>query len=414
MANTVAKQKKKKKTPQSYPPGANGYFLDIAAKLGKAKWITAVVLAVTVLLCVIFAGGELSVYNLQYLMKHFDVNSEGNVGNFTTLKYESDASYAFGYYKDDFVIVNSTDISYYDMKGNSVLSDIVSMSDPQVITTEKYLYIYDQGNVSYTVYDSFFNVKSDVLEYPIRDLATTDEGSYAIVTRSLEYRGAVYVYDKNFKLKNEILKDKLVFDVAFASDASRFAVISAETNERGEFFTEIQSIKPGATEAEYTKIIEDCFPVSAGYFDNGNLGVLCQDRFVVLNSGGGIIGEYPFLEKNPTSCAYNGNCAVITLNENVIGVDSRLIVFDSSANVRTETVIDGQAKKLILDDSYAYTLLTDAVARTSLTDGTSVYEYTESNPLDVLVRGEDSLLLCYGNRVDAVQYAFTGVNNEEQ
>ena len=413
MADKVASQKKNKRKPQSYPPGANGQFLDVATKLGRAKWITAVLLAVTVLLCVIFAGDELTVYNVRYLMKHFDVNSEGNAGNFTTLKYESDASYAFGYYKDDFVIVNSTDIDYYDMKGNSVMSDSISMSSPRVITTEKYLYVYDQGNVSYSVYDSFFNVKSDTLDYPIRDMSASNDGSYVIVTRNLEYRGVVYIYDKNFTLKNEILKDKLIFDAAFAADGSRVAILSAETSERGEFYAEIQTIIPGRADAEFTKVIEDCFPVSAGFFDDGNLGVLCQDRFIVFDPAGEQVGEYLFYDNTPTAGVFNGNDAVVSFSENVIGVDSRLLVFDSSAAVKTEVVIDGQVKKIILDESYAYCLLTEAVSRSSLNDGITKYEYTESNPLDVLVRGEESLLLCYGNHVDFVQYAFTGISEEE-
>lgn len=405
--------KKENKKRKAYPPGADGKMLDVAAKIGRVKWIVAILLAVSVVLCVIFAGDELTVYNIQYLLKHFDVNSEGHSGNFTTLSYESDASYAFGYYKDDFVIVNSTDIDYYDMKGNSVMSDNIFMSDPQVITTEKYLYIYDQGNVSYSVYDSFFNVKSAVTDYPIRYLAASDEGSFAIVTRNIEYRGAVLIYDKNFKLKNEIFKDKLVFGASFAPDGSRLAILSAETSERGEFYAEIQSIIPGKGEAEFTRVIEDCFPVSAGYFDNGRLGVLCQDRFIVLDKDGETVGEYLFYDDVPGACSFNGKNAVISFSENVIGVDSRLRVFGDDATVKIESLIEGQVKKIVTDDSYAYTLLTDAVARTSLADGKSVYEYTDRNPLDFLVRGEASLLLCYGNHVDSVPYAFTGTNEEK-
>lgn len=410
MAVKTQKKKKDNKKIAGCPPGANEKFLSVAAALSKAKWITALILLFAVLSSVIFAGDELTVYNLQYLMKHFDVNSEGNSDNFATLKYESDASYSFAYYKDDFVIINSTNIDYYDMRGNSVMSDTLSMSDPTAISTEKYLYVYDQGNVSYSVYDSFFNVHSDVLQYPIRDFATCDEGSYAIVTRSLEYRGVVYFYDKNFKLKNEIYKDKLIFDVALSSDGSRIAVLSAETNERGEFYTEVQSLAQGSEEPEFTKTIEDCFPVGVGYFANGNLGVVCQDRLIVFGSGGGIIGEYKFVERTPTSCSFNGDVVTVSFGETVIGVNSRLLVFDAAATLKTETVIDGQVKKILLDDSYAYVLLTDAVARVDLSDGTTILEQTGSNPLDVLVRGAESLLLCYGNHVDSLVYAFTGIN----
>ena len=91
MAEKALTPKKNNKRPKAYPPGADGKLLDVAAKIGRAKWIVAIVLALSVVLSVIFAGEELSVYNVQYLLKHFDVNSEGNTGNFTTLNYESDA-----------------------------------------------------------------------------------------------------------------------------------------------------------------------------------------------------------------------------------------------------------------------------------------------------------------------------------
>lgn len=409
MANKDAHVKKNKKKTVQAPPGANGYFLEIADRIGKAKWITIFLLIAVMLLCVIFARGELSLYNFKYLLKHFDVNSEDNAGNFSTLRYDSDGSYAFGYYKDDLILASSTGLDFYDMRGSSVLSESHSMSLPKIVTTDNYLYVYDQGNNSYSVYDSFFGLKSETLDYPISKIVASDSGTFAIISKSLEYRSAVYILDKNFNTKSEVFKDKLVMDAAFSADGSLIAILSCETTEDGVFFAEVQALRPGKTEAEFTVTVEDCYPVSTTVFANGDIGVLASDRFMTFNSKGETTGEYLFGERAPTGCDYHGDYAVLSFNESVIGVRSEIVALDTSAKAVMQTSLEGQVKKLKAENSYAYAMLTDAVARINVSDGEVVYEYTESNPLDFIIRDEQSLLLCYSNRTQAVLYAFSGL-----
>lgn len=409
MANKDAPVKKNKKKAVQVPPGANGYFLEIADRIGKAKWITVFLLIGVMLLCVIFARSELSLYNFKYLLKHFDVNSEDNAGNFSTLRYDSDGSYAFGYYKDDLILASSTGLDFYDMKGSSVLSKTHSMSLPKIVSTDNYLYVYDQGNNLYSVYDSFFGLKSESLEYPISKIVAADNGTFAIISKSLEYRSALYIFDKNFNSKGEVYKDKLIMDAALSSDGAVIAVLSCETTEDGMFFTEIQALRPGKTEAEFTVKVEECYPVSTTVFSNGDIGVLASDRFITFDSKGEKTGEYLFAERAPTGCDYHGDYAVLSFNESVIGVRSEITVLDTAAQPVMQTSLEGQVKKLKAENSYTYAMLTDAVARIDVSSGQVVYEYTESNPLDFIVRDEQSLLVCYSNRTQSVPYAFSGL-----
>ena len=59
-------------------------------------------------------------------------------------------------------------------------------------------------------------------------------------------------------------------------------------------------------------------------------------------------------------------------------------------------------------------LLPDAVARVQTKTGQVAYEKTQSNPLDFIVRDETTLLVCYNNKTQAVNYAFIGLNLEDE
>ncbi len=409
----MAKAKKTKKKYADLPPGVTPYYLSISKALGRAKWVTVFLLVAALLACAVFARNEISLYNFRYLMKHFDINSEDNAGNFSTLRYEDNAAYAFGYYKDDLILASSTGVDFYDMRGNIVLSGTHAMSQPSLVSTDRYLYLYDQGGYTYSVYDSFFCIRTETLDYPISLIKASGSGVFAIVTRTVEYRSAVYIYDQNFRERSQIFKDKLIMDVNISADGSRVLALSLETDEQGAFFTEIQSVEPGKSDPVFTVTVEDCYPVQAAYFSDGGVGVLASDRYLAYDKDGTLLSEHRFAGQTPTACAFADNYAAVSFNQSVIGAKSTLYFYASDGSLSGPFSIDGQVKKLRGENGYVYALLTDAVARMKTDGSRTLYEYTEHNPLDFLVRDEQSILICYANRTQSVVYAFSAVNEEE-
>ncbi|MCI8331730.1 MAG: hypothetical protein HFE78_02755 [Clostridiales bacterium] len=409
----LASAEKKKKAADGL--SVNQYYIDIADRIGKIKWICSGLLLLAVIVSIVLGRSDLSFYNFQYLLKHFAVNSADDTSNFRELNYDSDGNYVFGYYKNDLVVVSKRGIDFYDMRGNSVLNGTHTLSKPQIVETDQYLYVYDQGFHTYSVYNSFACLKSVTTEYPIYKIAGSGSGVFALLTKSNNYKGVVSIYDKNFRTLSEVFKDKYIIDINVASDGSRVLLLSCDTNQEGEFFTEVQSVIPGKEEAELTVMIPDCFPLRAAYFSNGNIGVLCTGRFLTYNKQGTLISEIEFAGHETPTCDFADHYAALSFKKNAMGVESLVKVIDENGEETGGDIeVQGEIKKLSCEPTAVFALLTDAVARIDYRSGTVAYETVQGNPLDFIVRDEESFLICYNNKTQSVYYAFSDDYREDQ
>lgn len=415
MAKPASVEKIEKKNKAAAGLGVDSDYIRVAGYIGKAKWACSVLLLVTILLSVILGRSEITFYNFQYLLKHFLVNSADDSSNFRELTYDSDGSYSFGYYKNDLVVVSTRGVDFYDMRGQSVLTKAHAMSKPQMAVSEQYLYIYDQGFNTYSVYNSFSCLKTFTTDYPIYKIAGSDSGVYAVLTKANNYKGAVFIYDKNFKTLSEVFKDKYIIDVNLSADGGRVLVLSCDTDENGAFYTELQSIVPGREEAEFTVTIAERFPLCASYYENGNIGVLCAGLFETYNKKGEKIASFDFTGDTTPACGFGGDYAALSFRKNAIGVESLIKIISSDGSVQdAEIELQGEINRLKCEPTGVYALLPDAVARVQTKTGQVAYEKTQSNPLDFIVRDETTLLVCYNNKTQAVNYAFTGLNLEDE
>lgn len=396
----------KKRKNAASAPSVNRYYLTVSDSFGRAKWVFVFLLALLAAYTVIFNREQITVNNFRFLLKHFDVNSVDSSSNFEILKYSDNGNYVFGYYKDDLVVVSSTGVDFYDMHGNTVLSKSHSMSNPALTVSEDYLYVYDLGNNSYSVYNSFSCIKSATTDRPVNMISAGDTGIFALVTNSAEYRSVVQIYDKGFDLLSEISKNKLVIDVSISPDGKNALILSSETTNEGDFFTEVLMLRPGKSEPVYTVEFDDCFPISCSPLSGGGAGVLCSDRYITFDSSGNVLNEYFFTGKTPTTYVSGGEFAVLTFNKSVIGYDSSAVVFDKNGEIVNDITLSGQCNKSVIQNGYVYIMLTDKIARVDLRGGGVMYEKTQSNPIDFMVRGGDSLLVCYSDRTVAMPYAF--------
>lgn len=400
----------KKKKVTATAPGVNEYYISVSSRFGFAKWICVALFALFVAFTVLFTRDEITVNNLRYLMKHFDVNSVDSSSNFDILKYDDNGNYSFGYYKDDLAVVSSTGVDFYDMHGNAVMSNAHSMSNPALTVTENYLYVYDLGNKAYSVYNPFTCLKNVTTDYPVNMISAGDSGVFAVVTRDIEYRSKVQIYDKNFNLLSEVSKNKLIIDVSVSSDGRGVLILSCETTNEGDFFTEVTMVRPGKYEPVFSTETADSFPISCTALSGGGAGVLFSDKYIIYSPSGEAEFEYDFTGKTPTTYTSDGEYTALTFNKSVIGYDSSAIIFDKSGNIINDITVSGQCNKSIIENGYIFVMLTDAVARLDINSGEVLYEKTESNPIDFMVRGGDSLLVCYSDRTVSMPYSFVPDN----
>jgi hypothetical protein len=324
----------------------NEYYIDISRRFRLAKYLTIFLLAAFILVMLSVSRDNITVESFQYLLRYLDVGSSvySYTSDYKKIAYSADTEINFGSFRGDFVIADSTAVNIYSLSGLNVLSEASYISNPVIETSGNHLLVYDLGGNSYAIYNTFSKLFGETLSYPITGAANSDSGIYAIVTKTQEYRSAVYIYDRDFGMISRILKDKLVMDVDIKPDGSSILIVSAY-NLGGDFCTEIMTCDPYLDTATTLVTLNDLMPVKARYQADG-FTVVCDSKLLFYNNAGILQSEYSYNGEVPVYTLITDEYTFLAFSENVIGDTQRLLIFDSSGVQVAEKQVEGQIVRL--------------------------------------------------------------------
>jgi hypothetical protein len=306
----------------------NEYYIDISRRYRLAKYLTVFLLVSFIIVMLSLNRDSITIENFQYLVRYLDTDS--NVYRYTDYKkiaYSEDTEIKFGLYRGDVVIADSTAVNIYSPSGTNILNESSYISNPVIESSGRHLLVYDLGGNSYAFYNTFSKLFGETLPYPITGASNSDSGLYAVVTKTQEYRSAVYIYDRDFGLISRILKDKLVMDTDIKPDGSSVLIVSA-FNSGGEFCTEIMTCDPYSDTAGLLITHNDIMPVSACYQADG-FTVVCDSKLLFYNGEGILKNEYSFRGEIPVYSLISDEYTFLAFAENVIGDTQRLLIFNT-------------------------------------------------------------------------------------
>ncbi len=279
----------------------------------------------------------------------------------------------------------------YDSNGNTIMNEKLSYTSPMLVGGTNFNLCYDLGGTSFTILNTFSNLYSETLTYPINDATIADNGSFAIATSSREYRTTVLLYDSDFKLRSRIYKDKYLTDVKLKKDASELVIAGINAKD-GDYYSEISLIETGSDK-------EKCIlnlPVVVYSID------YTKDGFVIVSDKGIF-----FLDSNlkpvskvtteltmaMTRCSDAYFTAVYT--DGAIGNSHIAVVYDTKGNKCIEEHIDGKLHDVEFDESgkYVFILTDDSIYRISIAENKIGHSSVENDGITVLVLNEHQFLL---------------------
>lgn len=373
----------------------NDYYIDISRRYKMAKYLTVFLLITFILGMMTANRDDITVEGFQYLMRYINLDSNVNsyASDYKKIAYSADTEINFEMFRGDFVISDSTAINIYSLSGLNVLSESSYISNPVIKTSDRHLLIYDLGGNSYALYNTFSKLFGETLPYPITGAANSDNGLYALVTKTQEYRSAVYIYDRNFGLISRILKDKLVMDVSIKSDGSSILIVSV-FNRDGDFNTEIMTCNPYSDSAAILINLDDTMALRSHYSENG-FTVLCDSKLLFYTNEGILKSEYSYKGEIPVYSLITDNYTFIAFSENVVGDAHRLLIFDSNGIQITEKKIDGQIIKLQCLENYFFALTSNSIIKMEINGISSAIYPIEKNSIDLIATDKNTLFLCY-------------------
>jgi WD40 repeat protein len=387
----------------------NPYYLKIAKKYMIVKYVTIVLaLAFAVTMMTAFSE-DITSENFQYLIKDLDLSGLSSGDDFDTLLYNGGAESSFGIYRGELVIVSPGTVSLYKSSAALSLSKSNIYYAPVLHTSDKYFLVYDQGETSrsYSIFNSFAELKTETLPYPITGADLADNGTYAIVTRDETYRGIVRVYDGNFRNLFDVKKDKYILSVDLSDDGKTLAIASVY-DKGGNFVTELTTVRVDDKETDITVTEEGLMPLKVQFMDGGTIGVLYTDRAILYRDDGTVIATHSYSAVTSVCAAISDSYLIVAYNTDVIGNDKTVEIVDADGKNLYCGQLSGELLRIAHADERICFLFEDHAVMVDLAEGTTKRIDIEPNAIDVVFAG-DSPLICYSGNAISLDFDKNGI-----
>ena len=372
----------------------NEYYVKISYGIRFFKFLTLTVLVVFVLCMLTAFSDDITAENFQYLMKDLNIELPDSPSQFGHIAYTEDAEQSFEMFKSDLVSVGRQSVEVVNMAGEPVLKSDISYVKPRISAGKSYFLVYDMSGYDFSVYNSFSVLYSETLDYPISDAYMADDGRFAIVTRSDDYRCCVIIYNKSYKpAYTWKTNDKYVFDVILNTDGS-FEILAASA-ENGSMQSYCISGNIRQEQINTVQYGEDIMGLDMHMFENGKKVVFCTDRIVFTDENGPVASEHKY---GLDECIITYACdkyAAAVFDKAKLGEDTALCIFDQEGKLLQTFDIEPHPIDVYIYGEYAYVLYDDNITRISLKDGKRG-AYANKSGIVRLLQTENGILLAAG------------------
>jgi len=381
----------------------NEYYLAVATRYRLAKY--AVILLTVLLLLGMMAvfSEDITVENLRYLLRDLD-SGDAKVGVYETIRYDSGSDLRFALYKGDLVVVRPGQSTIYGTDGRTVQSTVNGFYNPILLSSDRYFMIYDPGQTSYSLslHSAFSTLHTLHTESPIYDGALSDEGSFAVVTEAVGYRGVVSIYGADFEPVSTVYKDKYVWDVAMSSDAEHLLVLSA-ADLNGEWSSEVHLLSGHGSQTERQWTIEGALAF-AGHLLPGDGICLITDRDIRFSYPGQAQEQtVSFGGQVPLCWAFGDTYQAVAFNKNILGREKLVKVYSRGKEMGSFSV-EGQITSMLWHGNQLFVLTEEQVLLYEVEKQGEMHGYTLSEGCQAILCPDDThLMLCYGDRTETIE-----------
>ncbi len=382
-------QKEKVLRHEDFSAAGDVYYAHVSASYKIIQRALVVILVVFILFSVLINRNEITYANFFYLIKDFSSAAGNEQNNYETLSYESDSRQKFALYRGGLVTVSPSRISAFTATGRRTLNETSSFSSPFVVSSGKYMLVYDTSGKTFSIYNSFARVYSENLNYPVTDACFSEDGSFVIVTRSADSRSVVMVYNKSFKKLSELRADYYVFDVQMNQSRNTLALLSYDIGD-GTGRTTL-SVRDLSTLEESERIEMDGeFPLACGFLEKNTFALLTDRNLRILNSA--------WEDTERIEDEFEGNIVGFSLDSNGVAVSvtnsskNRVIAFDKNGNLLYNDFVPFNVSDIAILGEHLYLQTEQGVTRFRCADES--YETLRAGQGKMLIYNENTVMVC--------------------
>lgn len=335
------------------------YYLAASKRYRFAKFLAFVLLVAFLAVNLLFFRSNITYNNLMYLLRDLDAGAAEITTSFASITYNEESGATFDIFKGKLAYASSEGFRLYNSTGARELDESKYMQTPAIVTSDKYAVVYDVGGHSYSIFTAMACVLEGTSEEILEDVCVSDNGSYALLTRSSEAKYLVSVYKENMKLQAKYYKDKYVTDMALDEKGKELAIVSADVSVSG-ISAEIMLCKVGTEETQSIEI-KNAMPLAAEYMENGSLLVLCDTKLVKV-ADGQIAGEYS-IGGDITEFCFAEDSVAVAISDNAVSSENKVLLFDAEGALLSQAEVNDKINRICCDAAAVYVLCDDSVKR---------------------------------------------------
>ena len=389
---TAEPEKERVLREENFDAAGEVYYANVCAWYKVMGRIFLAFLAIFSIISVTVNFKHITYDNFFFLIKDFSTAVDTESVNYETLSYDASSEQSFCLYRGGLAVVSRSNVSAFTATGRRTLNSNDSYSKPYAVSSGKYLLVYDMGDGNMSLYNSFAKVYGEKLDYPVTAASFSQQGSFAILTRSEKYESEIIVYSKDFKKLVNFKRGSFAIDISLDADAKRLGAIYCDT-ENGMISTSVvfYDLERHEKTVEYTYVGE--FPLSCSFLDGGG--------FAAISDGAVRIFDKALKEKEKSNSYSSGtvsavwcdeNYAAISVNDGISGDRNNLVVFDKKGKLIYNDTVRSYVEQLSVCEDYAFIKNADGVLRIGLSDNS--LEQLEAGDGRMLVYDGKTALLC--------------------
>ncbi len=370
------------------------YYATVAAwyKVLQRVFLLCLVVFSTVSVAVNFK--YITYDNFFYLVKDFGtaVDTE-NIG-YETLSYDASSNQSFALYRGGLAVVGRTNVSSFTATGRRTLNARDTYSSPFVTTSDKYMLVYDMGDGNLAIYNAFSKVYSEKLDYPITDADFSDEGSFAILTRSEKFLSEIAVYDGDFEPVVYFRRGDYATDISFSASGEYLGAVYVST-ENGVVCSKLVFYDVNKKEKinEFSYVGE--FPLACTFLESGTFAFISDGAVRVFDK----TFEEKYVSDSFSSMSVSAACvsdsyAAVAFNDGSATDKNKILVFDKKGNLVYNDTVDSEIFQLAVKEEHIFIKNGDGVLRVAVKKTNSSPKQLSCTDGRMLVYNGSTALVC--------------------
>lgn len=401
---------KKKKEDQSHIDAAaekifggqefSRYYYGVA---GVYRIVEFLFLAIFFIYVIITAAGNtesIKYENLEYIIRNFAFELDEKDFNSTAIRYNPDGDLNFTLFGKGLAVCGRTGINIFSANGRKTCSDLYSYSSPISAGSDKYVIVCDNGGSEYSVYNMFSKVHTEKVNYPIRGVCMSDDGHYAVITRTDDYMSAVFLYDSDFRPVNRYMKNGYIMSADINNN--NILITTLNVDENGEYVTEVMLCRIGDDKSAATMTIKRSFPLKCSLVNDG-ICVLCDDAVYYYNEGGFPIGTFEYGLYELYGFDFSDEATLILFGRDRLNKEYDAVLLDNTGKKIASHTVKGPVKSYEIFSQNAYILTSEGIILIDA-DGIGISEYKDHGADgEILAYAENRLYVCRTNIADVVK-----------